>query len=192
MNDSQLDVADLHTQLDALREDVARLNARLEAMRPSHDVSIVCFSGEWDRLFAAFVIANGSLALGQEVHLFFTFWAAAALRAGTRSRTEKEFLDRVLGGVLPAGPERAPLSKMNFFGLGKWFFRRRMRARGVPGLSELVLQARELGAHFHVCEMSTDLLGFDMADFGEAGSVEACGVATFMSTAVKSQVTLFI
>ena len=147
--------ATLEHELAALRAQVEALKGRLREDR----VSIVCFSGEWDRLFAAFVIANGALAMDQEVDLFITFWAAGSLRKGAGNRENKALLDRLLGGMLPNGPERAPLSRMNWFGLGKWFFRRRMKAKG------------EYAGH---------------------GNVDACGVATFLKTATKGSVVLFI
>ncbi|MBN9376379.1 MAG: FAD-dependent oxidoreductase, partial [Cellulomonas sp.] len=36
--------------------------------------SFVVFSGDLDKVLAAFIIANGALAMGEEVSMFFTFW----------------------------------------------------------------------------------------------------------------------
>ncbi|SQC98659.1 Uncharacterized conserved protein [Fusobacterium necrophorum subsp. necrophorum] len=38
-------------------------------------MTIVVFSGDYDKAMAAFVIANGALAMGKKVTMFFTFWA---------------------------------------------------------------------------------------------------------------------
>jgi len=42
--------------------------------------TIVVFSGNLDRVLAAFVIANGAAAMGHPVTMFFTFWGLNALR----------------------------------------------------------------------------------------------------------------
>ena len=46
----------------------------------NHDVAIVVFSGEMDKVLAALVIANGAIAMGGKATLFFTFWGLPALR----------------------------------------------------------------------------------------------------------------
>ena len=42
--------------------------------------TIIVFSGEFDKVVAAFVIANGAAAMDDEVTMFFTFWGLNALR----------------------------------------------------------------------------------------------------------------
>ncbi|TFH42445.1 MAG: hypothetical protein E4G96_03435, partial [Chrysiogenales bacterium] len=37
-------------------------------------LSMVVFSGDMDKLLAAFIIATGAAAMGMEVVMFFTFW----------------------------------------------------------------------------------------------------------------------
>ena len=37
-------------------------------------LSIICFSGEFDKAIAAFTMATGAAAVNYEVNLFFTFW----------------------------------------------------------------------------------------------------------------------
>jgi peroxiredoxin family protein len=36
--------------------------------------AVVAFSGELDKVLAAFILANGAVAMGDEVSMFFTFW----------------------------------------------------------------------------------------------------------------------
>jgi peroxiredoxin family protein len=42
--------------------------------------TIIVFSGDLDRAIAAFIIANGAAAMGDEVTMFFTFWGLSLLR----------------------------------------------------------------------------------------------------------------
>ncbi len=44
--------------------------------------TIVVQSGDMDKLYSALIIANGSLAMGMEVSMFFTFWGLERLKKG--------------------------------------------------------------------------------------------------------------
>ncbi len=184
------------------RAAISRLEERIERLEEERrggerrdrieKVDLVCFSGEWDRLFAAFTIANGALAMGQEVHMFFTFWAAAAIRdvrCGGRGGT---FMDKMIRRMLPGGVDRAPLSKLNWGGLGKIFLRRRMRQANVGSIEEMMKQAEEMGAHFHLCDTSASILGLGDTELLVGGGVDRCGVATFLSEASRRSLVLFI
>ena len=41
--------------------------------------SFVVFSGDLAKVLAAFILANGAVAMGDEVSMFFTFWGLHAL-----------------------------------------------------------------------------------------------------------------
>ena len=48
--------------------------------------TIIVFSGDFDKMMAAFIIANGAAAMGDDVTMFFTFWGLNALRRPRRCR----------------------------------------------------------------------------------------------------------
>ena len=52
--------------------------------------TIVVFSSDFDKMVAAFIIANGAAAMGSEVTMFFTFWGLNALRRPKRVAGRKE------------------------------------------------------------------------------------------------------
>ena len=185
--------------VESLREEIRDLRSRLDRLEsggdPARDdsVSIVCFSGEWDRLYAAFTIANGALALGQEVHMFFTFWGATAVRRkGGGPALKRHWMQRMMGRMLPADIHAARLSKMHFFGLGKWMMRLLMKQKDIADLPQLMNEARELGARFYYCDTSLSLFGWNNADLVDGDDSEWCGVSTFLAKSLKSRVTLFI
>jgi hypothetical protein len=67
----------------AIEQRLTAIEARLlnlERRAPEDRVSMVVFSGEMDRVLAAFVIATGAASMGMEVSMFFTFWGLSALR----------------------------------------------------------------------------------------------------------------
>jgi len=177
---------DLEAKVESMEKALARKDEK------SNMVSIVCFSCEWDKLFAALTIANGALALGQEVHLFFTFWASAALRDATKKCPNKSFVDRIMGRFLPCGARNAPLSRMNWGGLGKIFLGHRMKKHNIEGIDVMMERAEEMGAHFHLCDMSASLLGLECDELVGDGCVDPCGVAAFLSKAMKGNMVLFI
>jgi peroxiredoxin family protein len=180
-------------RLEKMEREIGDLKRQVASATRENSVSIVCFSGEWDKLFAAFTIATGALAMGQEVHMFFTFWGATAIRNATGNSPRKgSLLQRMLSWFLPKRASRTPLSKMNFGGLGKVMLGHLLKEKGVDDLPTLIEEARQLGANFHCCETSLRLFGWDKHELIGDNESNWCGVSTFMSLARKSQVALFI
>lgn len=82
-------------------------------------LSLIAFSGDFDRLTAAFTLATGAAAVGYEVNMFFTFWGLDAIkRKQGRSFTGRGFLSRVFG-FMEGGLGTARASRFNFLGLGR-------------------------------------------------------------------------
>ena len=180
-------------RLDALAEEVKALKRQIEAREKQNQVSLVCFSGDWDRLFAALTIAAGAMAMGTEVHLFFTFWAVSALRDTNQMHSNgKSFLQSMFGRMLPSGLGSARLSRFNLWGLGKLMMRRVMKQRGVDDINVLFDEVRDLGAHFHLCDTTAELFGLRSQELSVGEEVNQCGVATFLSRALTSKTVLFI
>lgn len=68
--------------------------------------TIVLFSGELDKSIAAFIIANGAAAYDHEVTIFFTFWGLNALRKDESIKTNKGFLEKAFGWMMPRGAKK--------------------------------------------------------------------------------------
>ncbi|GAA1467953.1 FAD-dependent oxidoreductase [Microbacterium thalassium] len=153
-------------------------------------VSFVVFSGDMDKVLAAFIIANGALAMGQKVSMFFTFWGLNALRRQDPPKRDRKVLDKMFGMMMPSGPEKLPLSTMNMAGMGPAMIKKVMEDHSVQTLPELMQSAREDGARLIGCTMTMDLLGIAESDLLEG--IELGGVATFLGEAQKSGTTLFI
>lgn len=134
--------------------------------------TIVVQSGDMDRVYSAMIIANGSLAMGMEVSMFFTFWG----------------LERLKKGAL----EKGPLSKMHLLGLGKWMVRRRMARAGAATLERLMQDYKELGGKIIACEMTMGIMGIRREDLREEWIDEYGGVGAYVGDARESAITLFI
>lgn len=81
-------------------------------------LSLIAFSGDFDRLTAVFTLATGAAAVGYEVNIFFTFWGLDAIkRKQGRSFTGRGFLSRVFGFMM-GGLGTAPGQPFQFHGAG--------------------------------------------------------------------------
>ena len=154
----------------ALLEGVQKTDARAQ----TGGLSLIVFSGEFDKWMAAFTLATTTAALGKEVTMFFAFWGLLGLREKRRYRG-KSLVDRCLTLFLGRGVERT--TRMNSLGMGSRIFRRIMKRKGVAGLEELVQTARDLGVRLVACEMSMDVLGVtreELVDGVEFGGAATC------------------
>ncbi len=152
--------------------------------------SFVVFSGDLDKLIAAFIIANGALSMGEEVSMFFTFWGLNALRTPDAPKRQRSAMDKMMTAMMPSGADSLTLSKMNMLGAGTAMINKVMKDNGVASLPELIASARANGARLIGCTMTMDLLGIAPSDLMEG--IEFGGVATFLDQAADSRTTLFI
>ena len=153
-------------------------------------VSFVVFSGDLDKLIAAFIIANGALALGKEVSMFFTFWGLNALRKTQPPARKMSALHRMFKFMMPKDASHTTLSQMNMMGAGTAMIKGVMKANGVASLPELMKSAMDGGAYIVGCTMTMDLLGIAESDLMDG--IKFGGVATFLGEAAESKTTLFI
>lgn len=72
-------------------------------------LSLIVFSGDFDRLTAVFTLVTGAATVGYEVNIFFTFWGLDAIkRKQGRSFTGKGFLSRVFGFMMGDWEQHRP------------------------------------------------------------------------------------
>ena len=152
--------------------------------------TIVVFSGDLDRVLAAFVIANGAAAMGHPVTIFFTFWGLNALRKEHPPSVKKGLLDRMFGMMMPRGPNKLTLSKMNMGGMGTVMMKHVMRSKGVASLPELIDDARRQGIKLVACTMSMDVMGIQAEELVDG--LEYAGVGAYIGDAETARMNLFI
>lgn len=162
---------------------------------PKHEtmekkLSIIAFSGDFDKLTAVFTLATGAAAVGYEVNIFFTFWGLDAIKKKKgRAPLGGNWLTKTFG-VMMGGLSVAPNSRFNFFGIGPKIFRSLMRKNNVATLEELVDAAKLLGVNLYACEMAMHVLGLKREDFIPEVK-DVLGVASFLKFSEGGQ-TLFI
>jgi peroxiredoxin family protein len=178
-------LGDVHTRLDDAFDRLKQVEEEAIAQR----VTIVVFSGEFDRLMAAFIIANGAVAMGMEVAMYFTFWGLTALKKET-TFAGKSIPEKMVSLMMPTGPGAVGTSRMNFLGMGPLFFKMLMKQNHVETLPDLIAVARELEVKMIACQMSMGVMGIKKEELLD--DLEYGGVATYLGDASDSRVTLFI
>lgn len=156
----------------------------------SKEKSLVVFSGEFDKVVAAFIIANGAASMGSRVTMFFTFWGLNALRRPEPVSVRKTAIEAMFGWMMPRGAERLKLSQMHMGGMGLSMIKGIMRRKNVPALPELIESAKAAGVRLVACTMSMDLMGIKPEELIDG--VEHGGVAMYLDKAEAGSVNLFV
>ncbi len=122
------------------------------------DIAAVVFSGDFERVHYALVLATSASAIGGRATLFFTGEAIRALAEDDGWR------------LLP-GTGGAPGREID----------EGYRRRGVAGFAELLEAAVALEVRFIVCEMGLRAVGLTRADLRPDVPVEPAGVVTLLA-----------
>ncbi len=152
--------------------------------------TLIVFSNDMDRAMAAFIIAIGSASAGMKITMYFTFWGLSLLRRKDFSRKGKTMVERMFGWMLPAGPDGAKLSKMNFFGFGTSMMKNVISKKKMPQLRELMNMAISLDVKIVACTTSMEMMGIKYEELIDG--IEIGGVATYLADAGESAINLFI
>lgn len=143
-------------------------------------LSIVVFSGEFDKVHYALVMASCAAAIGKQATLFFTMTSCIALLKTSPS------------GEAPW--RRMPLSKSGTIHDGDLGgdLDDDFRESGVANFEELLLSSVHLGVRFMVCEMGLKVMGINGGALREDIPMTPGGVATFINDASQNGAMLFI
>jgi NADPH-dependent 2,4-dienoyl-CoA reductase/sulfur reductase-like enzyme/peroxiredoxin family protein/rhodanese-related sulfurtransferase/TusA-related sulfurtransferase len=155
-----------------------------------NDKTIIVFDNNLDKVIAAYIIANGALAMGRKVTMFFTFWGLSVLRKRKAGRIKKNFIEKMFGWMLPKGTKGLKLSQMNMFGAGPLLIRWLMKRKKVEALENMIEQAKRNGAKLVACQMSMDLMGIKKEELIDG--VEVGGVASYLEASEHADNNLFI
>jgi peroxiredoxin family protein len=134
--------------------------------------TLIVHSGDLDKVYSAFIIGLGALSMGMDVSMYFTFWGLERLKKGRLNK--------------------APLSRMNMFGIGRWMIRRKMEKAGVASLDKMLKDFIELGGKILACDMTMEIMGVNKENLRDDVISNYCGVGTYIKEAMESDVTLFI
>lgn len=172
------------------------LNNSFPSDTPSEDIllkdkkTMVVFSGDLDKALASFIIANGAVAMGKKVTMFFTFWGLNILRKPKKVSVKKSLLESMFGLIMPRGSKKLKLSKMNMMGIGGKMIRKIMKNKNISSLEDLIKSAMDSGVEIVACSMTMDLMGLKQEELIDG--IKIGGVGYYLGEAEESNVNLFI
>jgi peroxiredoxin family protein len=137
-------------------------------------LSLVVFSGSFDRVHYALAMAAAALASNTAVTLFFTMGASRALLAADGIVPGWHHLQAGENGLAPGDADRA------------------LTDRGLGGFEELLAACVALGATIMVCEMGLKALDLDFSDLRPDVPVTPGGLVTFLADASRHGAMTFV
>ena len=180
-----------------------RFDERMAQIEADHipSMSIISTKGTLDMAYPPFILAATAAALGWDVSVFFTFYGLTLL---------KKDLDLEISPLgnpampmkMPVGPEW--LQKMDikipnlvmagipgFEKMATGMMKKSLSNKGVASIDELRSLCLEADVKLIGCQMTIDLFNMDQDEF--IPEVDGwIGAASFLPTAQKSDVTLFV
>ncbi|NLL81972.1 MAG: sulfide reductase [Tissierellia bacterium] len=154
-------------------------------------MSILIFSGEYDKALAALILANTALEMNVEVTIFFAFWGLTLVRdPDVITDEEKTAYEKMFSNMTPKGIEDLPLSKMNFAGIGKKMLQDMMDDNDTPRIQDFLKGAINKGAKFGACKLSCEIMGFGEEEF--LPQVKIITAEDYIKDALESEIQLFI
>ncbi len=154
------------------------------------ELTLISFSDDMDKALASLVIANGALASGKKVTIFYTFWGLSIIKKREKPAVSKSFMGKMFGIMLPGHSGKLKLSKMNMGGMGSAMMKGIMKKQRIASLDEMLRTAIEGGLTIIACQMSMGVMGVtreELIDEAEIG-----GVANYLESAGSAGVNLFI
>ncbi|RDH84132.1 MAG: NADH-quinone oxidoreductase subunit F [endosymbiont of Galathealinum brachiosum] len=164
-------------------------------------LAIVVTKGSLDWAYPPFILASTAAALGWEVELFFTFYGLSLLKEDL-DLTITPMGNTAMPMKMPFGPNwfqdinwnipNAMATNMpGFEKMATSLMKQTIKNNGVASISELRELSLEAGVKMVACQMTVELFGWDTDEFIPEVA-DWVGAASFLPTAQKSDVTLFI
>ncbi|HEV2226451.1 MAG TPA: DsrE/DsrF/DrsH-like family protein [Nitrososphaerales archaeon] len=148
-------------------------------------ISIILSKGSLDMVYPAFMIGTTAAAMGNEVHLFFTFWGLNVLN-------KKKVGDLK---VSPVGNPGMPMPNIlgmlpGMTAMATRMMKGKIKETKTPTIPEMIQTCKELGVKIHACSTSMEFLGIGKEDLiPEVDDI--IGASTFLQLSEGGQ-TLFI
>lgn len=154
-------------------------------------LSILMFSGEFDKALAALVLANTAREIDMEVSMFFAFWGLLLVRDPNKlTDKDKTIYEKIIANLTPKGIEELPLSRMNFAGIGKMMLEEMMKESDTPPIEAFLKGAINKGVKLRACKLSCKVMGFKEDEFLD--QVEIATAADYLDEASMADIQLFI
>lgn len=129
-------------------------------------LAIIVSEGTFDKAMMPFIMGSTAVAMGMEVHIFFTFFGLPLLKKKTKPKLPGMF--RFFTGMIE----------------------KKMKKMKIQGFEEQRKMAVEMGINLYACSTSMGILGIKKEDLIDG--VKIVGAATFLDIAANSKTSLFV
>lgn len=146
---------------------------------------IILSKGTLDMVYPAFMLAQTAAAMGQEVHVFLTFWGLGAM---TREHIGKLRVASVGNPGLPMPNIVGMLPGMT--AMATTMMKRRIEKAHMAPIPDMVRDAAAMGVQIHACSTTMEVMGIAREDLVPE-IMDVVGAASFLEMAEGGQ-TLFI
>ncbi|MFC1566809.1 DsrE/DsrF/DrsH-like family protein [bacterium] len=160
-------------------------------MPEKEKATIIVFSSDIDKVFAALTIATGALSMNMDVTLFFTFWGLNVIRKENTTKKKIGIIRKLFSKFNKGGAHNLKLSKFNMGGIGTHLMKNIMKKVNMNDTQTMLKTAKTMGAKIVACNTTLEFMGISKNDL--INEVEkTSGVATYIADAKKSKINLFI
>jgi peroxiredoxin family protein len=138
-------------------------------------LSLVVFSGDFQKVHYALVLAASAAAIGRAATLFFTMQACRTMLAPAADGTPA-------WRTLPAGGDAGAAGQLDDC----------LAARGIAGFEELLSSCVQLGVRFLVCETGLRAMDLTLEVLRRDVPWEQVGAVTFLTDASPAGAMMFV
>ncbi|MDX2506995.1 MAG: DsrE/DsrF/DrsH-like family protein [Gammaproteobacteria bacterium] len=164
-------------------------------------MTIIATKGTMDMAYPPFILASTAAALGWDVSIFFTFYGLELLKKNLQLKVSP-LGNPAMPMKMPFGPQWLKNMNINmpnaivsnvpgFEDMATLMMQQTTKAKGVASISELRELSIEAGVNLVACQMTVDLFNYSTDEFIDEVN-EWVGAASFLPTAAKADVSLFI
>ncbi len=149
-------------------------------------MSLICWSGDLDKVWPQYILATTGAAYGMDVMMFCTFWGLFPLKRPEVKVTGHDWMTKLLGAM-----NNNRLTHLNFGGAGPQMMRMIADEQGVAPPEELMSTALEMGVRVAPCQMTMDLMGLTYDDLID-GLEPPMGAGAAVAHMKQADIQLFI
>ncbi len=162
------------------------------SLENAKSLSLIVTKGSLDWAYPPFILATTAAAMGLNVSMFFTFYGLNLLKK------KLDLAVTPLGNPGMAMPMMGGHMKMpnimpmipGVDAMATGMMKNLIKKKGVASIEELRDIAVESDVHMIACQMTMDLFEYGIEDMIEGPEIG--GAATYIETATKSEINLFI
>ncbi len=167
-------------------------NAQQGDMENAKSMSIIVTKGSLDWAYPPFILATTAAAMDINVTMFFTFYGLALLKKDLDLKVTtlgNPAMEMPMMGMHMSMPNIVSVIP-GVDRMATTMMKNLIKKKGVASIPELREAAVDLDIRIIACQMTLDL--FEMKQEDMIDGIEIGGAATYMETASKSDINLFI